>query len=337
MSFLKQKLWIFLIGLFIILWWFISSTASVEAVAPTYEENFSSELGDYVLKSSKFNVDPNKKSLKRNIVSLFYPVDLGTTWSEASKIYQIIRGITLWIMVIFFVRAWASLLLNKKPEDTRKNLYSLLYILLWWIFVFWANRLFWDVFHFNSDQLTTGEWLKWFTDTLIWKVFFVVLSAIKAAAFFLAIIMTVITWFKVMAAGEWEKGKKLVKWLINVVVALLVIKWVDFVYYLAADSSNFVANASNFIINIAKLFGYLYWVVTVIMVIVAWYLYITDGWSWSNFKKASNVLINILLSALVLFGFLLIVYQIFAEFQTWGDAVSPEEMTAFLILNKFTV
>jgi hypothetical protein len=117
----------------------------------------------------------------------------------------------------------------------------------------------------------------------------------------------------------------------------LVIKWIDFIYYLTADSQNFITNASNFIINIAKVFGWIYWVVTVIMVIVAWYLYITDGWSWSNFKKASNVLINILLSALVLFGFLLIVYQIFAEFQTWGDAVSPEEMTTFLILDKFVV
>ena len=125
-----------------------------------------------------------------------------------------------------------------------------------------------------------------------------------------------------MAAWEWEKWKKLVKWIINVVVALLIIKWVDYIYYVAANSSTFVENASNFIINVAKLFGYIYWVVIVIMVIVAWYLYITDGWSGSNFKKASNILINILLSALVLFAFLLIVYQIFAEFQTWWDAVS---------------
>ena len=58
------------------------------------------------------------------------------------------------------------------------------------------------------------------------------------------------------------------------------------------------------------------------MVFVAWYLYITDGWSGNNFKKASNILVNILLSGLVLFAFLLILYQVFAEFQTWGDAVT---------------
>jgi hypothetical protein len=152
---------------------------------------------------------------------------------------------------------------------------------------------------------------------------FVILSAIKAFAFFLAIIMIVVTWFKVIAAWEWEKWKKLLKWIINVVVALLIIKWVDFIYYLAADSSTFVKNASDFIINIAKVFGYLYWVIIVIMVIVSWYLYITDGWSGDRFKKAGNILINILLSALVLFAFLLITYQIFAEFQTWWDALAP--------------
>jgi hypothetical protein len=113
------------------------------------------------------------------------------------------------------------------------------------------------------------------------------------------------------------------------VVALLIIKWIDFVYYLAADSNNFVQNASDFIINVARIFGYVYWVLIVIIVFVAWYLYITDGWGGSNFKKAGNILINILLSWLVLFAFLLILYQVFAEFQTGWDAVT-EEVVKFL-------
>jgi hypothetical protein len=269
-----------------------------------------------------------KKSLWDNIKSMFYPKT-----GDESAIYIVIRDMTLWVMILFFVRAWASLLLNKKPEESRKHMYSLLYIILGWVLVYASNWLFWTIFNFwnMGDSFTQTEWVKWVTESLTQKVAFVILSAIKAAAFFVAIIMTVVTWFKVIAAGEWEKWKKLVKWLINVVVALLVIKWVDFVYYLAADSSNFVKNASDFIINIAKVFGYLYWIITVIMVIVAWYLYITDGWTWSNFKKATNVLINILLSALVLFWFLLIVYQIFAEFQTWGDAVSLLNLTKFYV------
>jgi hypothetical protein len=103
---------------------------------------------------------------------------------------------------------------------------------------------------------------------------------------------------------------------------LLVIKWVDFVFYIANDSENFLQNASKFIVNVAKVFAYIYWIIIVLMVIVSWYLYMTDWWNWSNFKKATNVLVNILLSALVLFAFLLILYQIFKEFSPWWDAVS---------------
>ena len=331
-SSLKKKLWIFvLVILTILIWWAALLPNQVEATPPKYAGNTEERLTDkWVIKNSKMKVNKNN-TLRENIKLMFYP----KTKDENSVIYVVIRDMTLWIMIIFFVVAWASLLLNKKPEESKKHLASLLYIMIWWVLVYAANWLFGDVFNFwnEGDEFTSelGEGLEWFKESLIWRVFFLVLSAIKAAAFFLAIIMTVVTGFKVMAAGEWEKWKKLVKWLINVVVALMVIKWVDFIYYLAADSENFVNNASDFIINVAKVFGYLYWIVTVIMVIVAWYLFITDGWSWANFKKATNIIINILLSALVLFGFLLITYQIFAEFQKGWDAVSMLNLTKFYV------
>ena len=100
-------------------------------------------------------------------------------------------------------------------------------------------------------------WIEWASKNVIWEVFGLVLTAVKAFAFFFAIIMTVVTWFKVISAGEWEKWKKLVKWLINVVVALMIIKWVDFIYYIATDTSNFVKSAADFIINAAKVFWHI--------------------------------------------------------------------------------
>ena len=316
------------------MWNLFGSTSDL----PQYEQDFTKPLIDgwYVIN----NEDVDKKNtLRQNIKTLFYP---SVDWQNT--IYHIIRDITLWVMIIFIVMAWASLLLNKKPEESKKNLTSLLYILLWWVFIYASNWLFWDVLNFwnSGDSFTTWQTgMAWVTDAFIWKksVLFVILSAIKAFAFFLAIIMIVVTWFKVVAAWEWEKWKKLLKWIINVVVALLIIKWVDFIYYLAADSKTFVTNASELIINAAKLFGRIYGVIIVIMVIVAWYLYITDWWSWDNFKKASNILVNILLSALVLFAFLLIAYQIFAEFQTWWDALetATEQVggTAYFLLDKY--
>lgn len=328
-KFLKKNIKIFIIWFLLILWFCCYFPINqVHAVAPKYEKDFSKWLteGHWV---NNPNVDANE-TVRWNIKQLFYP----QVSNSGNAIYRVIKDITLWIMIIFIIMAWASLLMDSKPENTKKNLKGLMYILLWWLFIYAANWLFWSVFTFSGDVFTddiSGWWVERFTDSLIWKVFFFVLSALKVFAFFLAIIMTVVTWFRVIAAWEWEKWKKLVKWLINIVVALLIIKWVDFIYSIAADDE-FVSKASDFIINIAKLFGYLYGVIIVIMVIVSWYLYMTDWWSGSNFKKASTILINILLSALILFAFLLILYQVFAEFQTWWDAVT--EPTAYISMIK---
>lgn len=298
----------------------INQTSAMNA--PKYGSDFANDLmrgeDKWVHDPWNFGVSEDKR-LSANIAALFYP----SNNDGGNAIYHVIRDMTLWVMIAFFVWAWASILFNRKPEDVKKTLWSLVYILIWGLFIYGANRIFWDVLNFKAWNFTASEewWVEWVSDAAH-SVFFVVLSALKGFAFFLSIIMIVITWFRVIAAWEWEKWKKLVKWLINVVIWLLIIKWIDFIYYVTADTQNFVKNAADLIINIAKIFAYIYWVITVIMVIVAWYLYMTDGWSWSNFKKASNVLVNILLSALVLFAFLLILYQIFAEFQKGWDAVT---------------
>ena len=326
-SHIKKILYVAVFGLIALIGCILPSSKPVFADAPEFNKNFASQLTDsFVLNPGTFSIDKDK-SLRENITEIFYP---SKSWNNA--IYKIIRDISLWVMICFILRAGASLLFNRNSDDVKKSFWSLIYILIWWVFIYAANRLFWSVLNFNSANGPMTSDISWakgiwaVVNQFTWEgwVMFVILSAIKGFAFFMAIIMTVITGIKVMAAGEWEKWKKLIKWLVNVVVSLLVIKWVDFIYYIAADSSNFVQNASDFIISAAKVFAYIYWVIIVLMVIVAWYLYITDGWSWSNFKKASNVLVNILLSGLVLFSFLLITYQIFAEFQTGGDAVVDE-------------
>jgi hypothetical protein len=50
------------------------------------------------------------------------------------------------------------------------------------------------------------------------------------------------------------------------------------------------------------------------MVFYAGYSFLTDGGGGEGFKRARNILINLLVSGLVLFGFLLVLYQVFAEF-----------------------
>lgn len=303
-----------------IMWFIILPMGQISAhKAPNYQDSFVAGINGNIF--DKWNVSSDN-TLIENIQALFYPWGDWTDWWN--RIYKVIRDLTLWIMIIYIVRAWASLLfnLNKKSEDLMKTLWSIVYMIIWWAFVYGASRLFWSVLKFNWDPGRT--WLSWAADAITGSngVLFQVLAAIKWFAFFLAIIMIIITWVRVIMAGEQDKWKKLVKWLINVVVALVVIKWIDFVYYMAMDAETFIAEASDFIINVAKLFWYLYGIIIVIMVFVAWYLYLTDWWNGNWFKKACNILVNIVLSALVLFSFLLILYQIFAEFWPGWEAVA---------------
>ena len=326
---IRSKIYVIILWLFVLFGCVLPMSNYVEAVPPTYYWSFVEPLkgegGDteawYIITIPCVSKD---QTLRENVICLFYP-----NWSNwtGNVVYNLVRDMTLWIMIVFIVWAWASLLFNRKPDDMKKTLWSLVYILLWWCFVYWANRLFGFVLDFSwggEFTASTETWINPIVDKFTWGwwVLFVVLSAIKAFAFFMAIIMTVVTWIRVIWAWNWEKWKKLVKWLINIVVALLVIKWIDFVFYIAEDSENFLQNASKFIVNVAKVFAYIYGVLIVLMVIISWYLYMTDWWDWSNFKKASNILVNILLSALVLFAFLLILYQIFKEFAPWWDAVT---------------
>jgi hypothetical protein len=44
---------------------------------------------------------------------------------------------------------------------------------------------------------------------------------------------------------------------------------VDFIYYIAEDSENFVENTTDLIIKAARVFGYIYGVIIVIMVIIS--------------------------------------------------------------------
>ena len=111
---LKQKIIVWFLSLMAIAGWVLYIPNFTEAAAaPIFKQGFSSLIDDYVIKQSKVWVD-KEKSLGDNIKSMFYP----KTWGE-SVMYEVIRDMTLWVMILFFVRAWASLLLNKKPEEYR--------------------------------------------------------------------------------------------------------------------------------------------------------------------------------------------------------------------------
>jgi len=88
---------------------------------------------------------------------------------------------------------------------------------------------------------------------------------------------------------------------------------VDYIYYIA-QMSDLVDKATDLIIEVAKVIWFIIWALMVIMLLYAWFLLLTDQWNSEQMKKAKNIIVWILVSALVIFALLLIIYEIFNEF-----------------------
>ena len=126
--------------------------------------------------------------------------------------------------------------------------------------------------------------------------------------------MMVVTWFKIMSAmDQSDKLKSAKKGIMNIVIALVLIKIIDYVYYIA-QSPSFASKASDLIVNVATVMGYVLWAMLVAAIFYAGFLLITSSGKEESMKKATGMIVNIVIVAAVVFLFLLIVYQIFNEF-----------------------
>lgn len=254
-------------------------------------------------------------TFKQNVECLFFPTptSAGNGAVAGGYLRGIIKYVGYILVFVYLVMSAIRLVISgKKSENLKAELNNFLYIMIGAALFFWAVWLFSQVINLSAIDQTSG--LK---DNLVSNtgILFFVLTFLKWAAFFLAIVMIVITGFQMMnpSSGEEGWGKKLFKNLAAVIAALVGMKVVDFLYYIASQQ-DFTKRAGEFIIQIAKMLGYLSGSVIVIMIIYSGYLLIVDGGKWENFKKAKNTLINIVLAVGSLFLFLFVIYQIFSEF-----------------------
>lgn len=309
----RKKIWLFLLGgIFLIT--SVGITSANASPAPEFEKDFAQKLTSYEA-DSKGRVErvfdlwwvKKDKNLKENIEVLFSPENhWGVLWS-------ILKYAGFWLIFFYIVYAAIPLLLKGgKPEELKSAMTNILYILIGATFFFGAVWLFGSKLNLTALQHTEGLKDELISNKGIW---FFILSFLKGAAFFIAIIMIVITGFKMMNPKTWEsgEGKKLVKNLANIIFALVAMKVVDFIYYIA-QSNQFAQKAGQFIVQMAKFLAYISGGVMVIMIMYAGYLLIVDGGKGENFKKAKTIIINILLTVVTLFFFLFILYQIFSEF-----------------------
>lgn len=313
---LKKILLLWILLLPIIVWY--TNVQANDWIAPEFEQNFASYFKQSNSDTPVFTIQwvSSENKFEHNIRCIFYPnnnVSWLDCWGYWGSLWNIIKYLWYALVVLFIVISGIRLLLNwSNAEKVKPALFSLLYIILGALLFFGSVWILWSVL-----KIWTLNWTTWLVDNIHkdeWSLLFFVLSFGKALAFIAAIVMMVIHWFKVMSsADKSDKVKIWLKWLLNVIVALVIIKLIDYVYYIA-QLSNLVTEATTLIIEIAKVLWFIIWALMVIMLFYAGFLFITDQWSTEKMKKATNIIIWIVVTALVIFSLLLIIYEIFNEF-----------------------
>lgn len=290
------------------------------AAAPSFDKNFAKYMTDetpdqYWRVETIFSICVDKdKTIKENIRNLFFPNQVSPTDNCGASAWWQLRDVVkaLWfiLLFIFLVMAWVKLILNAKDwAETKKAISSIIYIWYWAFLLFWATWILGSVLNIDTLQNSTD---------LVNKVqnwlFFQILSFFKVLAFFIAIIMIAVYWFRMMAAmDQADKTKAAKTWIVNVIIALIFIKIIDYIFYIA-QASDFVSRAKEVILDVSKFLWYALWATFVVALLYAWFTMVTSWWKEETFKKARWYVVNILISAVVIFFFLLILYQIFNEF-----------------------
>jgi len=296
----------------IFLWITLFFTVSF-ASAPTLNSIADKKFG-YNKWFTKWNHWYNKKmiisknnTLTWNIIKLFFP---SSSWGWI--IWNKLRDVAVWLMFIFFLRAWALFVLNADDDgELKKAKSNILYLFYWAFLIFGSIWLLWSVLNvwWTTNASTT---LVSTQNKIIWGI----LIFLKSAAYYIAFIMMVYYWFKMMQAQEKEdKIKSARTWVLNIILALVAIKVLDYIYFIA-QSDSFVSSGSNFMAWAWKILGWILWVLIILMLIYSWSLLITSRWNEEAMKKSKNIIRNVFLWIFVIFLFIVIVYDLIKNFST---------------------
>lgn len=261
-----------------------------------------------VFNPNSFKVSANS-SLKDNIYNLFSPTN------NNSVIWNIIRIVTIGVLVLYFAWTGIDFLLNPNDEGKLKaSRRSFMYLLFGAFLVYGVTWILWKWLAIDNLTGTDPNASGNFLNNLVWRVIFQVLSFLKAFAFFWAIVTIIWHGFSMMRALDKEDAIKTAKkWIVNVLLALIFIKVIDFIFFIAQDVT-FVSKAKQFIFNTAKGLWYILWVVMVGTLIYTWFRYLSAGGDEAKVKWAKDTAMNIFYVILILFLFLLVAWQVIAEF-----------------------
>lgn len=244
-----------------------------------------------------------ENSLEDNIRELFSP------WNNSWTLWVVLRNIWVWFLVIFLIWTWFMFMSSNWEEwAIKKARMNLIYIAYWAFLYFWAM---WILDLINFDSLTSKNVV---SNLQTW-VFFQILLFFKVLIFFLAIIQIMYYWFKIIRAFEKEdKIKSWRKWILNVIIALILIKIIDYLYFVATDTQDFKTNITWIITTASRLLWYVLWALIIIMVLYWWLQMVLSRGEDDTWKKVMNIFKTIFLVVLILMLFLLISHQVITEY-----------------------
>lgn len=284
----------------------------------TYGADFLSDYANPLLqkwwngdeKAYTFNIKDNNKIID-NIKALFYPSDGGVS---GGQIWSFIRTLAVAVFFALLVWAWFQFILNADdPEWLKRARMSLLYILLgaavfflaWWILTkllsVWSIDGIYDSDTWNAVVDKAND------------LAVVVLSVLKAIAFFVAVFFIVWYGFQIVSA-VWEEEKITAarQWLINVLLALVFIKIIDYLYYIAL-SGDFKNKAVDFIVQASKFLTYVIGICFVLALLYAWYIMVTASWDDERTTEATSIVKAVFIIWVLILLFMLIIHQVFQD------------------------
>ncbi|MEF2175819.1 MAG: hypothetical protein V3575_05080 [Candidatus Absconditabacteria bacterium] len=242
-------------------------------------------------------------SLEDNIRELFSPGNsTGTLW-------VVLRNIGVGFLVIFLIRTGFMFMSSNGDEGSiKKARMNLLYI-AYGAFLYFGAMGILDLINF--DSLTSKN----VVSNLQTGAFFQILLFFKVLIFFLAIIQIMYYGFKIIRAFEKEdKIKSGRKGILNVIIALILIKVIDYLYFVAADTQDFKSNITGIITTASRLLGYVLGSLIIIMVLYGGLQMVLSRGEDDTWKKVMTIFKTIFLVVLILMLFLLISHQVITEY-----------------------
>jgi len=294
----------------------------VNAAVPSFDDNFASYLTDdtpdqYGRKETVFDLCIDKNlSLMDNVRRLFYP-NIATPECASSRgglLWDVLRIVGFAVLFIFLVFTGIQFITEADNPDKMKSAAKNIMFILYGAFLFFGAT--WLL----GTEVLNIQYLTW-TQSLVDKIqggqdslFYQILAFFKVVAFFVAIIMMVVYGFKMMAAMDQEERiKSARKGILNVLIALVLIKVIDYVFYIT-QIPEFAQKGADLIIEVSKIMWFMLGAALVLALFYAGFLLLTGGGNDEQFKKAKNIILGILLAGVVVFLFILIIYQVFSEF-----------------------